>query len=295
MGRELKRVALDFNWPLNKPWKGFCNPFHVAVECDACTGTGYSPTAKRLADQWYGYAEFRPEDRGSIPFLRTDEVILAFARRNLKAAPEYYGTSEWALESEATRLADHFNSRWSHHLNADDVAALIASDRLYDLTHTWTQETGWKPKDPLCVPSPTEVNEWSLSGLGHDSINRFVCVTAECERLGVSHTCEKCGGEAEIWPSTEAKQAYDKWKSYEPPHGTGYQIWETVSEGSPISPVFSTPHDLAAHMATTKWGADEGTPYATWLKFIEGPGWAPSMVMGAETGVIDGVTAVVSA
>jgi hypothetical protein len=32
-------------------------------------------------------------------------------------------------------------------------------------------------------------------------------------------------------------------------------------------------------MATTRWGADKGTSYESWLKFINGPGWAPSMVM----------------
>lgn len=65
----------------------------------------------------------------------------------------------------------------------------------------------------------------------------------------------------------------------EPPEGEGYQIWETVSEGSPISPVFATPEELARHMETTRWGADRGTSYESWLKFIHGPGWAPSMVM----------------
>lgn len=25
MGRTLKRVALDFDWPLNQVWKGFVN------------------------------------------------------------------------------------------------------------------------------------------------------------------------------------------------------------------------------------------------------------------------------
>ena len=27
MGREIKRVPLDFDWPLDKPWKGFVNPY----------------------------------------------------------------------------------------------------------------------------------------------------------------------------------------------------------------------------------------------------------------------------
>ena len=35
MGRELKRVPLDFDWPLNKPWEGFVNPHYTAVECSA--------------------------------------------------------------------------------------------------------------------------------------------------------------------------------------------------------------------------------------------------------------------
>lgn len=28
--------------------------------------------------------------------------------------------------------------------------------------------------------------------------------------------------------------------NYEPPKGEGYQLWETTSEGSPITPVFKT-------------------------------------------------------
>jgi hypothetical protein len=33
MGRELKRVPLDFDCPLNKVWKGYINPFEgVKVE-----------------------------------------------------------------------------------------------------------------------------------------------------------------------------------------------------------------------------------------------------------------------
>lgn len=31
----------------------------------------------------------------------------------------------------------------------------------------------------------------------------------------------------------------------DPPIGDGYQLWETTTEGSPISPVFSSPEELA--------------------------------------------------
>jgi len=94
----------------------------------------------------------------------------------------------------------------------------------------------------------------------------------------VSESCSHCKGTGEVWATPEDKEAYDSWKQYEPPAGEGYQIWETVSEGSPISPVFANPEDLAKYMATTRWGADEGSSAETWLKFIMGPGWAPSMI-----------------
>lgn len=279
MGRELKRVPLDFKWPLDKTWEGFVNPLHAATKCEPCDGTGYSLEGKRLKDLWYGYILFRPEDRGSVPFTPDHPVVHAFALRQIERSPEYYGRGERAVIVEAARLCRSWNGSWSHHLNADDVAALIEGGRLYDLTHTWKQGDGWKPKDPPCHPTPQEVNAWSLSGMGHDSINQWICLKAECKRLGVSHTCTVCEGEGEIWPSAEAKQAYEDWQPTPPPSGEGYQIWETVSEGSPISPVFSTARDLAQHMATTRWGGDEGTSAEQWLKFIEGPGWAPSLIM----------------
>ena len=64
-----------------------------------------------------------------------------------------------------------------------------------------------------------------------------------------------------------------------------------MSEGSPISPVFATARELAEHMAKTRWGADQGTSVDAWLKFIEGPGWAPSMIL-ADGKLMSGVEAV---
>lgn len=31
--RTVKRVPLDFDWPLNKVWLGYCFPVDVAVGC----------------------------------------------------------------------------------------------------------------------------------------------------------------------------------------------------------------------------------------------------------------------
>lgn len=289
MGRELKRVALDFEWPIDKVWMGFLNPHYVHNhDCPVCNGSGSSPEARHLKDKWYGNAPFKPEDRGSKPFLPTDDAVRRFAERNISHAPEFYGRSQYAIECEAKRLAALFNRGWSHHLNADDVAALVEAGRLQDLTHTFDPAGGWKPKDPAYIPTPEEVNVWSIGGMGHDSINQWIVVGAECKRIGVPEQCSHCDGEGSFWSSPEAKQAADDWEQTEPPAGAGYQMWETVSEGSPISPVFATPEELAQWLTGKPWGADKGTRYEQWLSFINGPGWAPSLIMdasGMRTGV----------
>ena len=53
MGRELKRVPLDFQWPMNAVWKGYINPYR-SVKCGACYGTGYSEKAMEYKNRWYG-------------------------------------------------------------------------------------------------------------------------------------------------------------------------------------------------------------------------------------------------
>jgi hypothetical protein len=67
----------------------------------------------------------------------------------------------------------------------------------------------------------------------------------------------------------------------DPPKGDWYQLWETTSEGSPISPSFETPEELAHWLEDNKASAMgyETASYDQWLAFIKGPGWAPSMVI----------------
>ena len=83
-------------------------------------------------------------------------------------------------------------------------------------------------------------------------------------------TCPACEGSGRIWESGEAQSATELWQPEEPPAGPGFQIWETVSEGSPISPVFASAEELAGYMATRPWGADEGASHESWLNFING-------------------------
>lgn len=294
MGREVKRVAMNFRWPLNKVWKGFINPLPHAPQCSDCQGTGYSPQAKHLSDQWYGHdAAFDPRSTGSEPFTPETLEVRARAEWNVKSHPEYYGgVSEHAIVREAQRLCDHWNSGWSHHLDDSDVAALIEADRLYDFTHTWTQGKGWQPKDPKPIPTAREVNLWSLCGFGHDACNQWACIKAKCKRLGYPDTCATCKGEGCVWESDSAKQAYENWEEEEPPTGEGWQMWETTSEGSPISPVCESPEALARWLVDNKASAfgGDGATYDQWLNMINA-GWAPSAVGIPGTGLISGVAA----
>ena len=55
MGRTLKRVPMDFDWPLKVVWKGYCSPYR-ATECKTCGGSGYNPKTRKLSEDWYDSA-----------------------------------------------------------------------------------------------------------------------------------------------------------------------------------------------------------------------------------------------
>jgi hypothetical protein len=64
-----------------------------------------------------------------------------------------------------------------------------------------------------------------------------------------------------MWPSEAIKTASEAWKETEPPVGEGFQLWETTSEGSPTSPVFSTIEALCDWCAVnaTTFGSHKAT------------------------------------
>lgn len=291
MGREVKRVPIDFAHPLKEIWTGYRMPTELRLpDCTACGGRGYSRRALMLFDLWYGDLPFQPEQNGSTPLTIDSPPVRMYAERNVNRAPEFYGRGEYAIRREARRLADLWNSQWSHHLNEDDVAVLVEAGRLHDLTHTWVKGDGWQPKVPAVVPTPEQVNTWAIvTPFGHDAINASVVVRARCQREQENELCAACGGKGDH-ATDEQRAAYEAWESTEPPTGDGWQLWETVSEGSPISPVFASDEGLARWMTEnhcTVSGPMRDLESA--LRFVRA-GWAPSMVVSPEAGVVDGVT-----
>ena len=256
MGREIKRVALDFDYPINKMiWKGYHNPYK-GLKCECCGGTGESPEIKVLSEDWYGFE--RPD------------------------------------------------KRWCHNITEDEVKALVNAGRLMDFTRVPRNDkqrddvekkkaeggNSWLPYDNGYIPTAEEVNEWSKNGFGHDAINKFICVNARAKRLGITEfECRYCGGEGVLWPDEKYKKLAKDFEFIDPPLGDGYQLWSTTTEGTPMSPVFERPEDLARWLADNKassLGSNTST-YEQWLNFIIGPGLAPSIIID-NTGLHDGVS-----
>jgi hypothetical protein len=289
MGREIRRVPLDFDWPLNKIWEGFLTPARFDEEkCPNCTN-GYSPQAQNLRDLWYGHVPFDPASTGSTPWRADTPAIRERAERNVAAAPGFYGSGETAIVREAQRLADHFNC-WCHHLSQADVDALVEANRLHDFTHTWSRGTGWQKKEPAVRPTAQQVNEWSLSGMGHDGVNQSVVLRARCEREGIPVNCSTCNGYGSIEKYEGQRAEAEAWVATDPPQGEGWQLWETTTEGSPVSPVFATADELADWMSDPARG-DQWVPGDVARKFID-DGWAPTGIVTPGRGYSSGVEAV---
>lgn len=290
MGREVKRVPVDFDHPLDEIWPGYTYTEAERErfrEDDCSCENGWSARGHELHQLWYGYIHFEPYETGSEPFTVDTPEVRAFAERNVRGSLSYYvreGASEERIEQaiirEAHRLLDHWNGMWSHHLSQADVDALVEGNRLYDFTRTFTPGEGWRPDPSKPHPTAEQVNRWSLVGFGHDSINAHVAISARCDREGVPHTCERCGGHGSLERFPGQRAEAEAWKPTEPPTGDGWQLWETVSEGSPISPVFDSPEGLARWMSSPEytWGAARPMAYSAALAFVRGPGWAPSLI-----------------
>ncbi len=307
------RVALDFNWPLKTTWKGYINPYHKLCDaCPSCDRTGASPAARRMTDEWYGQQAFDAEAYGSKLISRDHPKIRDLAIRNV-CGDQLSNTDEamdnihdamiisqhdYLINREVNRLYTQcFKNHWKHHLSQDDVDALVADNRLWDFTKrprnqeqvdklAAQQAAGgsgyWLDEPNGYHPTADEVNEDYLIGMGHDSINSYVCIRARCTREGYPVTCATCDGTGSSWRTihhddlafhTEGlltsaqidaiipdlpggrisgdmfEKLSEDWVSYDPPVGEGYQLWETTSEGSAISPVFSDMNKLCKYAA----------------------------------------------
>ena len=73
---------------------------------------------------------------------------------------------------------------------------------------------------------------------------------------------------------------------------THYMMYEDTTEGTPISPAFATPEELAHWLEDTGASAfgSSTASYESWLRVAKGA-WAPSFVITRGWEMVDGVTA----
>lgn len=95
--------------------------------------------------------------------------------------------------------------KWSDRITQDEVIELVKAGRLSELTdhpYHFDETNGvWRVgleelEGEPNYPTALEVNQWSQGrGIGHDAINRWICVKTRAKRLGVYGKCQDCQGQ----------------------------------------------------------------------------------------------------
>ena len=112
--------------------------------------------------------------------------------------------------------------------------------------------------------------EWELQKPWPGFINPYLVDCPVCDGEG-----DNCGygimnDESGWCIHPDFAELCEKWSPIEPTPGDGWQLWETVSEGSPVSPVCKTLEELTAWMVDNKYSAWA----IQWVQ--EGKTWLPS-------------------
>jgi hypothetical protein len=258
VGREIKRVALDFDHPHGEVWSGYVMSDDLyGPMCVACDGTGESPAWKWVLHFAYGMVAV------------TKDVLVQ----------EQGGQIPWRLQNEAdpptrfrvaktlARGAGHNN--WEGELMRADPTWVEFVDGLYT------------------PPRPRMVHDYSGEAFGL----AFALVKAaglDDTQWWKCRVCPEASGHMDTPEQTAARAA---WEPSDPPEGEGWQLWSTTTEGHPISPVFDTAEGLANWMSRNPCGFAGATyEYDMALRWITGPGWSPSAI-DTPGGVVDGITA----
>lgn len=250
MGRTLKRVPLDFAWPLNKTWDGFLNPEGGPCPDDGVTCFG----GQTAAGKW-----------------------IESVSRLLSMLGEQ--ASEFGQPKNPNRVYPHpYLQEWAQAPRAEMPRDVIAKIReKQDSGERMRMHFDYARKNPpQLLPLTPELHKFceALVGRKIDSFGGSGVEWAIAKSLrksaGFEETwgfCPTCGGEGDD-PAKRA--AAEAWEATEPPTGEGFQLWETTSEGSPMSPVFATIEALC------DWCADNATTFGSfkatsdeWRKMLD--------------------------
>lgn len=233
MGRELRRVPMDFDWPMKSIWKGYINPYR-GINCPWCYekdrdfSNGYTKEANAYRNTFYGFMN---------DWLYIQHPYNPRQRYCPQAKP-------YSLE------------RWEYDF--------LISDNNYQ-----TRKRLFGDGE---VPAYEDIKEYFLKygDMEFEGTIEYALTEEYCRRNGYEITCPHCKGSGTIYINEEIERLNDEWRPVDPPEGDGYQLWETTSEGSPVSPVFATLEELC------EWCADNATTFATsratkeeWMQMLD--------------------------
>lgn len=234
MGREIKRVPVSFDWPLNKTWGGYLRPdFLDEQPCAACNQSGHT-AARRWVAQVSRLLLMLDDD------LRSQEL-----GRGLHPYLVDTGSCAWGVRPSAD-IAEF----------GEGLAGRSASFLGHDAID------GWNAEKNVIAAAGLDADTWGI--------------------------CPSCGGHGSTEKYPTQRVDAEAWEPTEPPIGDGWQLWETVSEGSPISPVFATDEGLIGWLCSDAYRMGISTPMQpNAARAFVRAGWAPSMV-GSAAGLVPG-------
>jgi hypothetical protein len=270
MGRQLKRVALDFDWPLNRVWKGFINPhFKPCPEDERTCFGGYTggswwmdAICQQIAMIGSQTAEYL-QAKGDVESIRQGGRV-NFPHPNLTewATAPRVGTPRAVSERINAKYPDGGPERWREFKQYWDSNPDRLKPFTQDLFDVIQGLAGKEDARRMWGRAPWEIRK-----------KLFRAAKIKMKGWG---ECPVCKGEG---LDPKMKKKYEAWKEEEPPAGSGYQVWETVSEGSPISPVFATAEALIDWLCQPGDGMRQGYSRQAAEAFVRGSGWVPSMVV----------------
>lgn len=99
--------------------------------------------------------------------------------------------------------------------------------------------------------------------------------------------CRVCSGRGHV-ATREQEAEHDAWQPTDPPVGEGWQLWETVSEGSPLSPVFPDDAGLIGWLTTDayRWSMNGPLTRAQAENLVRTGGTLGTLIYTPATGLI---------
>ena len=165
MGREVKRVALDFDWPIDKVWEGFLMPDEFCpIPCRHCDQSGLNPASKKISDDWYTHLRTDGKE-GWCYSLVQDEVNALVKEGRLMDFTHIWRSEQnpgpVVTKQEIMDTVEHAIEHFDAWINN---GAYIRLDETRDGEPLYQQVRGWCRREDGYIPTADEINKWERRG-----------------------------------------------------------------------------------------------------------------------------------